>query len=313
MGFTSFHNDHGLLTGLADDDHTQYVLRNILTTDGDLFSRTAGAITRIAAVATGQVLASAGTGTPPAWSASPTLTGLTLSGLTLNSVVYAGTSGVLSQNNANFSWNGTDLSLNIAAGTPNAALRARTGGDHIIRGFNASSVQVFGITAAGQLEVGAGAGGYQLDVATNTNAQEDLRFRNTNAGASTALRFLMQVSGGGDSYFQFGGNGFEWAIGKDNTDDSFAIATLSAGDPILGTNNVVTILTSGNVGIGTVSPTISGTGKLHMGANTFRLDTARTPATAGAAGNAGDICWDASFIYVCTATNAWERVAIASW
>lgn len=38
-----------------------------------------------------------------------------------------------------------------------------------------------------------------------------------------------------------------------------------------------------------------------------------TPASAAAAGVAGDHCWDADFIYVCTATNTWKRVAIATW
>lgn len=39
----------------------------------------------------------------------------------------------------------------------------------------------------------------------------------------------------------------------------------------------------------------------------------QTPASAAAAGVAGTIVWDASFIYVCTATNTWKRVAIATW
>lgn len=39
----------------------------------------------------------------------------------------------------------------------------------------------------------------------------------------------------------------------------------------------------------------------------------KTPATAGAAGVAGTIAWDANYIYVCTATNTWKRVAIATW
>jgi hypothetical protein len=39
--------DHGLLGGLADDDHTQYVLRSILTTNGDLFVRLAGVVDRL--------------------------------------------------------------------------------------------------------------------------------------------------------------------------------------------------------------------------------------------------------------------------
>jgi hypothetical protein len=37
------------------------------------------------------------------------------------------------------------------------------------------------------------------------------------------------------------------------------------------------------------------------------------PASAGAAGTAGTVTWDAGFIYVCTATNTWKRAAIAAW
>jgi len=44
-----------------------------------------------------------------------------------------------------------------------------------------------------------------------------------------------------------------------------------------------------------------------------RVQTAKTPASASATGVAGSICWDASYIYVCTATNTWKRVAIATW
>lgn len=53
--------DHGSLSGLTDDDHTNYVLRNILTTRGDLFRRGASAIERVALGTTGQVLTSDGT------------------------------------------------------------------------------------------------------------------------------------------------------------------------------------------------------------------------------------------------------------
>lgn len=38
-----------------------------------------------------------------------------------------------------------------------------------------------------------------------------------------------------------------------------------------------------------------------------------TPASAAASGTAGTITWDSSYIYVCTATNTWKRVAIATW
>ena len=55
------------------------------------------------------------------------------------------------------------------------------------------------------------------------------------------------------------------------------------------------------------------TGKLTSVADTINLTTPKTPATAAAAGAVGDICWDVSYIYVCTATNTWERAAIATW
>ena len=71
----------------------------------------------------------------------------------------------------------------------------------------------------------------------------------------------------------------------------------------------MTILANGNVGIGDTAPTAL----LDINSDILRLRTAKTPATAGAAGNQGDICWDANYLYICTATNAWERAALASW
>jgi hypothetical protein len=37
------------------------------------------------------------------------------------------------------------------------------------------------------------------------------------------------------------------------------------------------------------------------------------PASAAATGTAGDIRYDADYIYICTATDTWKRVAIATW
>ena len=69
------------------------------------------------------------------------------------------------------------------------------------------------------------------------------------------------------------------------------------------------ITSAGNVGINTTSPTVF----LDVNADTVRVRTARTPASASATGAVGEICWDTSYIYVCTATNTWKRVAIATW
>lgn len=65
----------------------------------------------------------------------------------------------------------------------------------------------------------------------------------------------------------------------------------------------------GRLGLGTGVPSCS----LDVNSDTLRLRTARTPATATAAGNTGDICWNATHLFVCTATDTWRRVAIAAW
>ena len=64
-----------------------------------------------------------------------------------------------------------------------------------------------------------------------------------------------------------------------------------------------------NVGLGTASPTA----KLDINSDKFRVRTSKTPSSATDTGNAGDICWDSNYIYICVSTNSWKRVAIATW
>lgn len=74
-----------------------------------------------------------------------------------------------------------------------------------------------------------------------------------------------------------------------------------------GNQRHVRVTSGGYVAVGNVTPTA----KVDIDSNTIRLRTARTPASATDTGNQGDVCWDASYIYVCTATNTWRRAAIA--
>ena len=66
---------------------------------------------------------------------------------------------------------------------------------------------------------------------------------------------------------------------------------------------------TGYIGIGTNAPT----GYLDVNADVIRIRTAKVPASATAAGNAGEICWGSAYVYVCIATNTWVRGAIATW
>lgn len=65
----------------------------------------------------------------------------------------------------------------------------------------------------------------------------------------------------------------------------------------------------GSVSIRSVAPTCA----LDINADLFRLRTAKTPASAAASGNAGDICWDSTYFYICIATNTWHRALHATW
>jgi hypothetical protein len=64
------------------------------------------------------------------------------------------------------------------------------------------------------------------------------------------------------------------------------------------------------IAIGASDPSGS---KLDINDDSIRVRTAKTPASAGAAGVQGEIAWDANFVYICTATNTWKRAAIATW
>lgn len=59
--------------------------------------------------------------------------------------------------------------------------------------------------------------------------------------------------------------------------------------------------------------TVFGNGNIDAAGSILRLRTSKTPSSASDTGNVGEICWDAGFIYICTASNAWERAAIATW
>jgi hypothetical protein len=108
-----------------------------------------------------------------------------------------------------------------------------------------------------------------------------------------------------------------------NTTDSVTIGTV--GDELRfrtdqgaytfrtnnGTSEAVRIDSSGRLLVGTSSD--SGGALLQVNGDRIRIATAKTPASAADTGTAGEICWDADYIYVCTATNTWKRTAISTW
>lgn len=64
-----------------------------------------------------------------------------------------------------------------------------------------------------------------------------------------------------------------------------------------------------NVGMGTAAPTA----KLDVNSDIIRLRTSKTVTMSTDPGNAGDMCWDSDYFYVCVSTNSWKRTALSSW
>ena len=75
------------------------------------------------------------------------------------------------------------------------------------------------------------------------------------------------------------------------------------------TDGTITLSASQDIHTG-ASPTFSA---LNLSGNSLKVATAKTPSAANDTGVTGTICWDASYIYVCTATDTWKRSAIATW
>jgi len=78
-----------------------------------------------------------------------------------------------------------------------------------------------------------------------------------------------------------------------------------------GTTERARIDSDGRLLVGTSSE--SGGSLLQVNDDRIRIASSKTPASASDTGTAGEICWDSSYIYVCTATDTWKRAALSTW
>ena len=181
--------------------------------------------------------------------------GDTITSATLGSVLFAGASGVLAQDNTNFFWDDTNNRLGIGTAAPGTF--AKLG----VEGSSANRVSI---------EV------------KNTNAFGNASFYFQNNRGSFATYGGLLTGGSSD----VGGN----LLGLTRSDKTFliadgasslglAIGTLTATPLTFGTNNatVMTLLSGGNVGIGLISPTAA----LHLKAGTAAASTAPLKLTSG--------------------------------
>ena len=184
----------------------------------------------------------------------------------------------------------------VHSGDSNTAIRFPAADTFTIETDGVERVRV---DSSGRLLVGATSGTFPLTVVANSSAQ-GIQIRGRSADG---IADIWMTSNDGATRYGY---------------ISSRVNTLQFRPPSgaiidfanhAGTASLLRVQDGGNVGIGATSPTA----KLDINADTIRVRTAKTPASSSDTGNAGDICWDSSYLYICTATDTWRRIAHSTW
>jgi hypothetical protein len=158
-----------------------------------------------------------------------------------------------------------------------------------------------GVGVSGAMNVG----GNVLVSSASTSAFPSFQSQNNNGGNAT-IQMGTSGSARGGTYFGLSEANLSLIFTTGTSSAGLGIGTFNAKPLVLGTNNTAALsfnaTTQAAAFAGAV--TIAGT-VIHT--------LSATPASASAAGTVGTMSWDANYIYICTATNTWKRVAIATW
>ena len=192
------------------------------------------------------------------------------------------------------------IAVNDAGSVANAAINIVRSGTTLdnIQFATGSGSERLRIDSSGRVGIGTTSPASLLEVSNATGTR--IRSTYTNTGGARDAGFEIFGDGAANSSFVYAGN--------------IGITTISSllGTALnIGGTERLRIDSSGRLLVGTSAD--SGGALLQVNGDRIRVGTAKTPASASATGTAGEICWDANYIYVCTATNTWKRTAIATW
>ena len=126
-----------------------------------------------------------------------------------------------------------------------------------------------------------------------------LRSKTTNQGG------IVVIDEWGNLGFSHNGLGIRYdnnlsQVSFNNANDLYISSGWNSASPF---NILLMPSSTGKVGLLTNAPA----SPVDINADTVRLRTARTPASAGATGNQGEICWNANYLYVCVGSEHLEK------
>jgi hypothetical protein len=210
----------------------------------------------------------------------------------------------------------SSVSMVAAVSQPQLAFTSDTAGSYTWGRILANSSEIVRVHSANLAAI-ANVAGAGIAVAGGITSTGNTTISATTASTSTSSGALVVSGGVGVAGAIFaGGNIQSNAVFAANNTTLYlrpSGASVSSGQVI--------IETSGNItASGDLQFTANNTYDVGSSTNRIRAVHVRdlfvgtaTPASASATGTAGQITWDASYIYVCTATNTWKRVAISTW
>lgn len=138
-----------------------------------------------------------------------------------------------------------------------------------------------------------------------SSANGDITIHGTSSATKTTSYVSLQPSGG------------DVVVGGSTTDYNFEVQDAGASNYRLTFN----LNSSSENVIGSINDTVGSftQAQLRLYASRLRVDATlnivntSTPSSASDTGTTGDIQWDTSYLYICTATNTWRRIAHATW
>ncbi len=256
-----------------------------------------------------------------------------------NNNVGIGTAALAANQTGNFNMavGANALSANVA-GNANAgigfnALAANTGSDNLAFGAFAMWRNT---TGANNCAFGSSALVLNTTGIANTGFGREALQKNTKGNYNVAIGhrsfYNFDNTGGSDTKNSgFGAlSGFSVTTGTESTLAGFQAGydiTTGAKNTFVGSNTGRGIATGGSNTIlganvtGLSSSTANniiladgnGNIRLRWNGQYWNLAPGTPPTSASDPGTAGDMSWDANYIYFCVATDTWKRVAISTW